>query len=70
MALAEEHLAVERQEEGEGLFLLGPLLPRACQSPTSLFNMISSSILSLLKIQNAMMVFTGFLEFNCNQCEN
>ena len=37
MALAEEHLAVERQEEGEGLFLLGPLLPRACKSPTSLF---------------------------------
>ena len=38
MALAEEHLAVEGQEEeGGGLFLLGPLLPRACKSPTSLF---------------------------------
>ena len=45
VALAEEHLGLEAQEEEGGLFLLGPLLPRA---PASHLSSLSSSILSLL----------------------
>ena len=49
VALAGEHLGLEGQEGEGGLFLLGPLLPRACQSPNSLFNSrLSSLILSFL----------------------
>ena len=68
VALA-EHLEVEAQEEEGGLFLLGTLLP-PCLPVTSLFIFCSCLILSLLKVQNAMMVVAGFLEFNRNQYEN